>query len=405
MSMTFPPGSEQSRNQLIESHLPLVRSIAKRHAGRGEALEDLVQVGCIGLIRASARFDPDRGAAFATFAAPAIEGEIRRHLDDRATALRVPRELQRITSELQRRRADLTASLGRPPTVTELAAALELEVSEVERALDAERALQPGPAQADEMAEMKSESQPLASSEDRLLVAAGAHVLDERERRIVLLRFHADLTEQEIARDLGISQAHVSRLLSAALAKLRTELTSENASQSASNRDQAAPEALSRSPGNGRMASDEKKRQKDSRRPQTETKIDAVDARAKEPTKKSGHSGRFLVRMPSALHGKLTAAAESEQVSLNRFVTDALTAAVSKEHGDSSPHGAIQPDSASHSPPVAGRSSRAELGPEANPDEAHSRRFRMLLAANIVVIVVAAVVAAVLLVLALERGI
>jgi RNA polymerase sigma-B factor len=394
VSASFPPGSEQSRERLIESHLPLVKSIAKRYAGRGETVEDLVQVGSIGLIRASDRFDPDRGAAFATFAAPAIEGEIRRHLDDRASALRVPRELKRMTGEVQRCRTELSSSLGRTPTVTELAAALELEPGQVERALDAERALQPSPAQAEDVARATTQSESLAGTEDRLLVAAGAQVLDERERRIVLLRFHADMTEQEIARDLGISQAHVSRLLSAALAKLRTELT-EDAGQPAGHGD----DAVSPAGGHGPARRTGKSREKDSPE-RTKPKIEAVGAGEKEPAKQSRHSGRFLVRMPSALHEKLTAAAARDQVSLNRFVTDVLAAAVSRKHGIQSGihRGSGRRPAGRHQSPV-------ELGPDAAPDEQRRKRFRMLLAANIVVIVAAAVVASVLLVLALERGI
>lgn len=397
MSATFPPGSEQNREQLIESHLPLVKSIAKRYAGRGESLEDLVQVGSIGLIRASDRFDPERGAAFATFAAPAIEGEIRRHLGDRASAVRIPRELKRMTGELQRCRAELSSSLGRSPTVTDLATALELEPAAVERALEAERALEPSPAQVEEMAEATAGFEPLASSEDRMLVAAGAHVLDERERRIVLLRFHADMTEQDIARDLGISQGHVSRLLRAALAKLRMELTKHEGRQPVGDAKRAER-------GNVRAGND-KRHEKDSTEAQTETKIETVGARAKEPAKKSGHSGRFLVRMPSALHEKLSHAAEREQVSLNRFVTDVLASAVSKKHENPGSQAGIHLEPGRHPPIGGGPPSAGELRPNAASDGHRRRRFRILLAANIVVIVAAAAVALALLVLALERGI
>jgi RNA polymerase sigma-B factor len=387
VSTTSPPGSERNRGQLIESHLPLVRSIAKRYAGRGENLEDLVQVGSIGLIRASDRFDPTRGAAFATFAAPAIEGEIRRHLGDRASAMRIPRELQRLSSELQRCRAELGSSLGRAPTVTELAAALDRDPSEVDRALDAERARQPSAALPDDAT---AEPESLASTDDRLLVAAGAQVLDERERRIVFLRFHADMTEQDIASDLGISQAHVSRLLSAALTKLRTELSDDGAAPAARTADTPGPEPIS--PGPVRTAPptrNGKRGEKGSPEPDAKTKIEPVGARSKEPAKKSGHSGRFLVRMPSALHAKLTAAAEHEQVSLNRFVTEALDTAVSEK------------------PPNAGSGGMGvgSASPPPAPDDHRRRHFRTLLVANIAVIVVAVVVAAVLIVLALERGI
>ncbi len=213
---------------MIESHLPLVRSIARRYAGRGENLDDLVQVGALGLIRASDRFDPGRGIAFATFATPAIEGEIRRHLGDRTTSVRIPRELQRMSGELARCRTRLAASLGRAPTVDELASELAVEREDVERALQAERARELMPEPSDDDVEAPGSSESQTSADDRLLLARGARVLDERERRIVFLRFHADMTERDIAGEIGISQAQVSRLLTGALAKLRDELADEN---------------------------------------------------------------------------------------------------------------------------------------------------------------------------------
>src|SRR5947209_7541258 len=191
------------RERLIESHLPLVRAIARRFAGRGEPLDDLVQVGSIALIRASDRFEPDRGVAFATFAAPAIEGEIRRHLGDRTTSLRIPRGLQRMSGELQRGRAQLGASLGRDPTVDELATALGVAREDVERALEAERARE-APSEAAEVDEVAGEYEFRPSTDDRLLLALAARALNERERRIVFLRFHADMTERDIADQLGI---------------------------------------------------------------------------------------------------------------------------------------------------------------------------------------------------------
>jgi hypothetical protein len=297
----------------------------------------------------------------------------------------------------------MSSSLGRTPTLTELAAALDLEPAEVERALHAERALQPSAAQVDEVAEAAGESESLASSDDRLLVSAGAHVLDERERRIVFLRFHADMTELDIATELGISQAHVSRLLTAALSKLRTELTHDGAARPAAASDAREPEPISPEPGSTRrLGRNGKRQQKDSAQPETTTKIEGVGTQGKERTKKSGHSGRFLVRMPSALHEKLTAAAEREQVSLNRFVTDVLASAVSKKRGDSGSHRGIRLGAGWHSSPPESPSSPVGVGA---PDHQRQRRLRMLLAANIAVIVTAAVVASVLLVLALERGI
>lgn len=355
MSTTFPPGSDENRQRLIESHLPLVRSVAKRYAGRGEHLEDLVQVGSIALIRASDRFDPERGTAFATFAAPAIEDEIRRHLGDRASAVRIPRELERIRSELQCCGAQLGSALGRAPTVAELATALDLDPTEVVRALDAERARQPGPSRPDEVVEGTAEPESLASTVDRLLVA-GTHLLDERERRIVFLRFRADMTEQEIARDVGISQAHVSRSLSAALAKLLTKL-SEEAGQPVGNADKPEPESLAPARGRGRKGRNGESHEADSAQPETESQIEQVAT---------------------------------------------VSSAVSKKRGDPGSHHSIQLGSGGHSPARAWHPTPVEV---AALYQEHPRRFQMLLAANIVVVVTAVVVASILLVLALERGI
>jgi hypothetical protein len=203
------------------------------------------------------------------------------------------------------------------------------------------------------------------------------------------------MTEQDIATELGISQAHVSRLLTVALSKLRTELTDDGAGRPA--------EAISRdTTSTQRPARNGERQEKDPAQTQTTTKIEQVGTGGKERAKKSGHSGRFLVRMPSALHEKLTAEAEREQVSLNRFVTDALASAVSTTRGGSGSRHGIHLGTGLHSPPRAWHSSPVEA--EA-PDQERRRRVRMLMAANIVVIVAAAVVATVLLVLALERGI
>jgi RNA polymerase sigma-B factor len=201
-----------------------VRTIARRYSGRGETPDDLVQAGAIGLIRATDRFDPRRGVAFATFATPAIEGEIRRHLDDRTASLRIPRELQRMSGELRRCRTQLSASLGRTPTVNELANALVVKQEDSERVLTAERAREVVPVSPDDAGEETDGTESVSSADERLLLERSARVLDERERRIVFLRFHADMTEREIAKEVGISQAQVSRVLTGALAKLRQEL-------------------------------------------------------------------------------------------------------------------------------------------------------------------------------------
>jgi RNA polymerase sigma-B factor len=229
MTDTSLDSARIARERLIESHLPLVRTLARRHKGRGESLDDLVQIGAIGLIKASDRFDASRGVAFATFAAPAIDGEIRRHLRDRSSTLRIPRGLQQTSGELRRQRGELAATLGHSPTSEELARALDIDEQQLERALKAELAREAIPLSATGGAGNPPEApDQQGGSEDRLALAAGMRVLDERERAIVFLRFHGDLTEREIASKLGISQAQVSRLLRDALVRLRSELAKPN---------------------------------------------------------------------------------------------------------------------------------------------------------------------------------
>jgi RNA polymerase sigma-B factor len=169
---------------MIERHLPLVRSIARRFAGRGEPFEDLVQVGNVALIGAVDRCDPDRADRFSAYAATCVEGEIRRHLRDRCDPLRVPRHLQTD--------AALMASLRAPAPLEDEAETLDLG----------------GPALDD-------------VGVARALVASAARTLDPRERRIVALRYFLDLSQAEIGDTVGISQVHVSRVLKGALRKMR----------------------------------------------------------------------------------------------------------------------------------------------------------------------------------------
>ena len=225
-SSTQQQPSAGARERLIESHLPLVKALARRYAGPGTELDDLVQVGAVGLIKASDRFDPARGVAFATFATPTIEGEIRHHLRDRGSGMRIPRQLQRLSRSIHSRQAELAVSLGRSPTVAEIAAALDAREEDVERALAAEQARDSVPLAPDDDAPASVE-EPSAESDERVTLATTMRALDERERRIVYLRFHADKTERQIARELGISQAHVSRLLTRTLDTLREQLVAD----------------------------------------------------------------------------------------------------------------------------------------------------------------------------------
>lgn len=205
-----------ARAELIRAHLPLVASIARGFAHRGEELDDLVQVGTVGLIAAADRFDAARGVPFAGYAAPTIAGEIRRHLRDRAAAVRLPRRLHELRPRLAAAERDLGAALGRTPTASEVAGALDVSVDDVER-LRAEGA---PPGDGDEPAA----ADVYDWAEDRLVVLDALRALDERRRAIVHLRFFGGLSQSEIGARLGLSQIHVSRLLRSALDELRAHL-------------------------------------------------------------------------------------------------------------------------------------------------------------------------------------
>lgn len=392
VSSTQQQPGVQTRQRLIESHLPLVKALARRYAGPGAELDDLVQVGAVGLIKASDRFDPHKGVAFATFATPTIEGEIRHHLRDRGAPLRIPRPLQDLGRRIQRCQGELTVSLGRSPTTAEVAASLQISEDEVDQALAATRARDSVPLADGEAHDAAEE--PAAGSDTRLMLASSLRALDERQRQIIYLRFHADKTERQIARELGISQAHVSRLLASALAQLREGLetppdTTRQAVVSPANRPQKRTKRAARS--QAAPAAD------NGRAPLDDAALGSAiaawlaaerdDARAaEEPKERKNHSGRFLVRMPSTLHEQLARAAEREQVSLNRFVTDALATTVT-------PSPAAEPATPSAPPEL----------PDRTPPPV--RTIRMVLAANLAIVVVSLAVAAVLLVLALQRGI
>jgi RNA polymerase sigma-B factor len=228
----------EAREKLIEQYLPLVRSLARRYSYRGEQLEDLVQVGCIGLIKAIDRFDIDRGVELTTYATPNIIGEIKRHFRDKGWSVRVPRGLQELNVRLSHLVEDLTVQLERSPTIAELAKAAGVEEEEVLEALESGQAyatlsLSTGGGGSDD----GSDLDPLESlgemeheyevSEDRAVLAPGLRALDDRERRILHLRFFEGLTQSQIAQQVGISQMHVSRLIRRALEKIREEIAVE----------------------------------------------------------------------------------------------------------------------------------------------------------------------------------
>jgi RNA polymerase sigma-B factor len=230
-------GDRAARDQLVEEMLPLVRSLAAKYAGRGEQMEDLVQVGSIGLIKAIDRFDLERGVELTTYAVPTIVGEIRRHFRDKAWALHVPRRLKELNLKLSRLLDELTGDMGRSPTITELAQAAGVDEEDVVDALESSQAYTARSlstptdedGDADLLDTLGANESGYDEVEDSSLVVSGLDTLDERERRIVELRFFEGLTQSQIAAEIGISQMHVSRLLRRALETMRgrIEMTPE----------------------------------------------------------------------------------------------------------------------------------------------------------------------------------
>ena len=227
-------GDVEAREQLIEQHLPLVRSLARRYANRGEQLEDLVQVGSIGLIKAIDRFDVERGVELTTYATPNIIGEIKRHFRDKGWSIRVPRGLQELNVRLSQLLERLTVELERSPTIPELAEAAGVTEEEVLEALESGQAYTTVSLSAPAGQGEDGELDPLEAlgeleheyevSEDRAVLTPGLDVLDARERRIIHLRFWEGLTQSQIAQEVGISQMHVSRLIRRSLEKVREEI-------------------------------------------------------------------------------------------------------------------------------------------------------------------------------------
>ena len=230
-------GDLAAREQLIEQYMSLVRSLARRYSYRGEQLEDLVQIGAIGLIKAIDRFDLERGVELTTYATPNIIGEIKRHFRDKGWSVRVPRGLQELNVQLSRLMEQLTVQLGRSPTIPERAKAAGAQEEEVLEALESGRAYSSLSLSAGSSQDDDGEVDPLESlgeiehqyevSEDRAVLAPGFRVLDERERKILQLRFFDGLTQSQIAQQVGISQMHVSRLIRRSLEKLREEIAAD----------------------------------------------------------------------------------------------------------------------------------------------------------------------------------
>ncbi|GAB2687701.1 RNA polymerase sigma factor SigF [Kitasatospora kifunensis] len=224
------PEREQVRAALIEVNIPLVRYAATRFRSRNEPMEDVVQVGTIGLINAIDRFDPGRGVQFPTYALPTILGEIKRYFRDNVRTMHVPRRLQELWVQVSGAMEELTVTHGRTPKIPEIAANLRIPEEDVRACLDAGRAYNAASLEAAQEHEgglalldrLGYEDSALTDVEHRDMVRHLLVQLPERERRIVILRFFANLTQSQISTELGMSQMHVSRLLSRILTRLRS---------------------------------------------------------------------------------------------------------------------------------------------------------------------------------------
>jgi RNA polymerase sigma-B factor len=228
---------QRIRDSLVEMHLPLVEYLARRFRNRGEPLDDLVQVATIGLIKSVDRFDLERGVEFSTYATPTIVGEIKRHFRDKGWAIRVPRRLQELKLALAKATSELSQRNGRAPTVAELARQLELTEDEILEGLESANAYSAvsldAPDTGDDDSPAVSDS--LGATDDALegveyreSLKPLLERLPPREKKILLLRFFGNMTQSQIAAELGISQMHVSRLLARTLIQLREGLLAED---------------------------------------------------------------------------------------------------------------------------------------------------------------------------------
>lgn len=226
---------EELRDTLVREHMPVAEHIARRFSHRGESQEDLNQVATLGLINAVDRFDPERGVDFLSYAVPTIMGEVRRHFRDTGWAVRMPRRLQELHLSVSSAISSLSQELGRAPTPSELATHIGISKDDVYKGLEAGNAYRSASLDelltdtdeiplGDAIGERDSE---LAEVENREAIRPLLDELDERERKILLMRFFRSMTQTQIAEQIGISQMHVSRLLARTLSWLRNRLETE----------------------------------------------------------------------------------------------------------------------------------------------------------------------------------
>jgi RNA polymerase sigma-B factor len=228
------PDRAAAREDLVHLHLPLVEHCARRFRNRGEPFEDLVQVGTIGLIKSVDRFEANRGVEFSTYATPTIIGEIKRYFRDKGWAIRVPRRLQELRMQIGAASAELTQSLGRSPTPRELADSLGCTVEEIVEGIESSNAYATLSLDASDNGEdgaaatmldaIGVDDANLEHVEIRESLKPLLDQLEPREKKILLLRFFKNMTQSQIADEIGVSQMHVSRLLTRTLAQLRRSL-------------------------------------------------------------------------------------------------------------------------------------------------------------------------------------
>jgi RNA polymerase sigma-B factor len=418
-------GDTTARQRLVELHLPLVESLAHRYARSASDYDDLHQVGCIGLINAIDRFDLERGDDLTAFAVPNIVGEIRRYQRDRSAGVRLPRRVLELRGPALATESDLAAELGRTPTPSEIARRLGADENDVALALDATRAQLAVELAPEAGHETGSGQKSLETAEDRLFLSGAFRNLDERERRILFLRYVRDVEPNEIARELGMSGRQLSRTTKAALTKLRLGLEQDEPradleSASRSLADASAEPNIASEGARGTLDLDSYIKQpyhielvKDDAPDggwtaqveelpgcavQGASADEAVrgveramrdwitDALANgrdvpKPRSAASHSGRLLVRMPQSLHAELARAAEREEVSLNQFITSSLSSAVGWRRDDPGE----DPSSTTALPEAEGRSG-----------------LRLALVVNLVILGIVAAVAVILLIIALN---
>jgi RNA polymerase sigma-B factor len=427
-------GDISARERLVELYLPLVEGLARRYAGSSDIYDDLYQVGCIGLINAIDRFELERGGELAAFAVPNVAGEIRRYLRDRGSSVRLPRPVLELKAPALRAQRELAAKLGRGPTSGEVAREIGADEQDVELALNTTHASQSFELSPEAADEHPHGGQSLDTAEDRVFLSDAFRGLDDRERRILYLRYVRDLEPNQIARELGISRRQLSRNTQAALAKLRLGLERTRAPEDALS-GQPLKKRLPRPAGTPKMTTMASSRTLDeasyfeqpyhiglvkddagggwtaqveelqgceahgktadeaARRIEGAMHDWIADALANrrevpKPRSTSSHSGRLLLRMPQSLHAELARAAEREEVSLNQFITSALASAVRWGRGD-------EPGGRSELP--ADEATEADAQPV-------RRGFRFVFIAYLVVLAVMAVVALALLVIAVRQG-